>query len=181
MVRFSPLWLFLVFFKFGAGLHYSLLSPLGERVLPLWLVGIVMGSASFIQFAFDVPAGHMLDRLGYRRLMLIGTLIFLVAAVFLTLPFTLGTYLASVFLSIFGWLFFGPGVNAYILSTASKEHSGLFMSLRDISGSLGIVLSSAFLPFVLLLPTWQMGYGCRRPYRRGLHHARVHRHFCDPT
>jgi MFS family permease len=158
IVRFSPLWLFLVFFKFGAGLHYSLLSPLGERVLPLWLAGIVMGLASFFQFALDVPAGKLLDRFGYRRLMLLGTVIFLFAALVLTFPFTLPTYLLSVALSVFGWLFFGPGVNAYLLSTASQKHSGFFMSLRDISGSLGIVLSSGFLPLTLLLPVAQMGW-----------------------
>ncbi len=158
LVRFSPFWLFLVFFKFGAGMHYSLLSPLGERILPLWIVGAAMGAASFVQFVFDVPAGKLLDRFGYKKLLLVGTIIFLFAALCLCFNLTLIGYIASLVLSIFGWLFFGPGSTAYVLSASTKENSGVFMSMHDMAGSLGIVLSSALLSFVLFLPTNQIGW-----------------------
>lgn len=156
--RFLAFWLFLAAFKFGAGLHFSLMSPLGSRVLPVWEVGFVLAAAAFLQFTLDVPAGRLLDRFGYKKLMLVGTVVFVAAALFLTTNFTLVTYLFTIFLSIFGWLFFGPGASAYILSSAPKEHSGVFMSLRDISSSVGIVLSSSVLPFALLLPVWAMGW-----------------------
>ena len=54
--KFFPFWIFLIFFKFGGGLHYSLLSQLGEKFLPLWLVGILIGGSSFVQLLLDVPA-----------------------------------------------------------------------------------------------------------------------------
>lgn len=156
--RFLPFWIFLTFFKFGGGLHYSLVSPLGERLLPLWIVGLLMGGGSLIQLLLDVPAGYLLDRFGYLKLLKVTTFLFLFAAVCLLFGLTEVTYLLSLLMSTFGWLFFGPGVNAYVLSQAPKSHAGKFMSLRDIFGSLGVVLSSAVLPFVLLLSPQQTGY-----------------------
>lgn len=157
-LRFLPFWIFLIFFKFGGGLHYSLISPLGEKILPLWIVGILMGGGSIIQLILDVPAGHILDRYGYRKFLKITTFTFLFAAVAYMVGFTQTTYYISLVLSTFGWLFYGPGVNAYILSHAPKEHAAKFISLRDVFGSVGIVLSSVALPFVLLLSPQYMGY-----------------------
>ncbi|CAN5743503.1 hypothetical protein BH11PAT2_BH11PAT2_00870 [soil metagenome] len=156
-VKFTPFWIFLILFKFAGGLHYSLMSPLGERLMPLWIVGFLMGGASLIQLLLDVPAGRLLDRYGYRKLLGLTTFIFFLGALCLFFKFALITYLASMVLSIFGWLFFGPGINAYILSSAPKESAGKFMSLRDVFGSVGIVLSSTLLPFVLLLSPTHMG------------------------
>lgn len=156
-IKFIPFWLFLIFFKFGGGLHYSLISPLGSRLFPLWLVGILMGGASVIQLLFDVPAGHILDRYGYKRFLKVTTFVFLFAGICLIFGFTKITYLVSIFFSIFGWLFFGPGINAYILSHAPNASAGRFISLRDVFGSVGIVLSSASLPFILILSPQQIG------------------------
>ncbi|MBI2046521.1 MAG: MFS transporter [Parcubacteria group bacterium] len=158
--KFFPFWIFLIFFKFGGGLHYALISPLGEKFLPLWLVGALMGGSSLVQLLLDVPAGHMLDRYGYLRFLKITTFLFLIAALFISYGLTINTYLWSLFFSIFGWLFFGSGVNAYILSHAPRDSAGKFISLRDVAGSIGMMLGSAALPFVLLLaPHYNyMGY-----------------------
>jgi len=39
---YRPFWVFLAIFKFGAGLHFTLLAPLGEQVMPVWIVGILI-------------------------------------------------------------------------------------------------------------------------------------------
>lgn len=158
ILAYSPLWLYMAFFKFGAGLHFSLESPLGARLLPVWAVGLIIGGAAFVQMLFDVPAGTLLDRFGYKKVMLIGTSLFVIGALVLAAPFSVETYLASIAFSIIGWLFFGPGINAYMLSSGLTGGSGTFMSLRDTSCSLGIVLSSAVLPIALLLPVREMGW-----------------------
>lgn len=157
IVAFLPFWIFMIFFKFGGGLHYTLLSPLGEKVLPLWIVGLLVGISSVVQLLLDVPAGRILDRFGYLRFLKITTVMFLIAVSCLLFGFNERIYILSLAISTFGWLFFGPGVSAYILSHAPKDITGKFMSLRDISGSIGIVLSSSILPFVLLLPPQGMG------------------------
>lgn len=156
-ITFVPFWAFLILYKLGGVLHYSLLSPLGERLLPLWVVGTLMGGGSILQLILDVPAGHLLDRFGYLKFLKITTFVFLFAGLALFLNFNTVTYIISLALATFGWLFFGPGVNAYILSHAPKDDAGKFISFRDTFGSLGVVFSSAILGFVLSLETKTMG------------------------
>jgi MFS family permease len=156
--KFLPFWMFLTFFKFAGALHYSLMSPLGEKVLPLWTVGLLVGGCSVIQLLLDVPAGRILDKYGYRRFLKVTTFIFLLAAICFIFGFDKSIYLASLAISAAGWQFYGPGINAYILSQAPKEHAGKFISLRDVFASIGVVLSSAALPFILLVSPEQMGY-----------------------
>lgn len=148
---FLPFWLFLVFYKFALTLHYTLIPILGERILPIWLVGIFFSAESFIQLMFDVPAGHLVDRIGQLRILKIATPIFFISAALLLLPLSIATFAASIVFSVFGWLFLGPGVNAYILAHARKESSGRFISLRDTFFAAGVVLASVALPFVIVL------------------------------
>ncbi len=142
-------WLFLLLFKFGAGLHFVLLSPLGERLMPLWAIGLVMSIASILQLVLDIPAGNLLDRFGYKRILVIATVISVIGAALLFFNFTIFSFLLSIFLMTIGWLFFGPGKNAYSLSHATKKESTKFMAYRDIFTSAGIVLSCILLPFLV--------------------------------
>ncbi|MFA6304382.1 MAG: MFS transporter [Patescibacteria group bacterium] len=156
-IKFIPFWIFLIIYKLGGSLHYSLISPLGERLLPLWIVGLLMGGSSIIQMLLDVPAGHFLDRFGYLKLLKLTTFIFLFAGIAFIFNFTIATYIISLIAATFGWVLFGPGVNAYILSQAPKKNSGTFISFRDIFGSAGVFLASAVLGLVLALTPTTIG------------------------
>jgi MFS family permease len=68
------------------------------------------------------------------------------------------TYVISIVLSTFGWLFFGPGINAYVLSHSNQATAGRFMSLRDVTGSIGVVLSSIVLPLALIMSPTLVGW-----------------------
>ena len=144
-----PFWLYVLFFKFGAGLHYSLLSTLGSQVLPVWAVGLAVGSASFLQLVFDVPAGYALDRFGYVRLLRIFTLVFALGTWALFAGLTLVTFFLTLLLSEAGWLFFGPGTSAYVLSSAPVKTAGKFLGFFHTTTSAGIVLASSTLGFVV--------------------------------
>ena len=50
---FLAFWFFLAFYKFAATLHYSVLAPLGAHLMPLWIVGLLIGGESFFQMVFD--------------------------------------------------------------------------------------------------------------------------------
>lgn len=141
----------MIFFKFGAWLHYTLLAPLGERLMPLWMIGWVMSIASIIQLLLDVPAGKILDRYGYKKMLVIGSLFFVGAVALLFTTISSVTLIISILCATIGRLFFWPWVNAYILSQASSKNSSVFMAYRDISGSIGIVLAALSVPFVLKL------------------------------
>ncbi|MDO8556784.1 MAG: MFS transporter [Nanoarchaeota archaeon] len=150
-LSFFAFWVFCIVFKFGTGLHYTLIAPLGERLLPLWIVGLVMSIASIIQLVLDIPAGNLLDRFGYRNLLAVGTGIFMVA-VLLWLKTDALFFVGSVLLASFGWLFFGPGRNAYVLAHATKQESGKFLGFRDVFSSLGTVLACLTIPFLIVKP-----------------------------
>lgn len=156
-LRFLPFWIFLILFKFAACIHFNLMSPYGETIFPLWFVGLVIGGASLVQLILDVPAGLILDKYGYRKFLIITTILFMVAASFLIFGLNRVTYLITLFTASFGWLFFGPGVNAYVLTHASKDNVGRFLSLRDIFESVGVVLSSVLLVLTLSIPTEFVG------------------------
>lgn len=149
-IFFLPLWLFITFFKIAASLHYTLMSPLGEQFFPVWLVGIIVGACAAIQAILDIPAGRWLDKFGYKRLLIVSNIIFIFASGILLLELNKYTYLISSALSIFGWLFFTPGVVAYILSSFSKKEGGRGVSLRDVFASIGVIISAFVLPLVLL-------------------------------
>jgi len=152
-----PFWLFVFLFKFAAGLHYTLLSPLGERIIPVWIVGIIIGAASLGQLIFDVPAGFILDRFGYIRMLTIGTGIFFLGAVALFFGLTIVTYSITIFFSFLGWLFFGPGINAYTLLQAPQTAGGRYMGIQHASASLGIVCASIALIFLIHAPAIVIG------------------------
>jgi len=151
LLRFLPFWLFLAVFKFGGGLHYTLLVPYGSEFLPIWVVGVLVGTASFVQLVLDIPAGYMLDRYGYLPALRITTFAFLIASICLAVGLTELTFILSLGFGAFGWLFYGPGGSAYILAHTTDAESGRYFSLRDTFASIGIVCASVALPFVILL------------------------------
>ncbi len=151
LMKFMPFWLFLTFFKFGGGLHYTVLAPIGEKLFPIWLVGLMVGISAFAQLLLDIPAGYLLDKYGYKKLLTITTFLFIIASACFLLGFSKFAFLLSLIISTFGWLFFGPGINAYVINQSPKESIGRFISARDVFASIGIVFSSALIPFVVML------------------------------
>lgn len=159
LIALLPLWLFVLFFKFGGALHYTMLSPLGEQVLPVWVVGAVVGGASLLQLLLDVPAGMILDRFGYVRLLRIGTALFTcAAAVFFLFELTPASFVLSVLIATFGWLFFGPGMYAYILAEAPAKDAGAHFGLFHTFDSLGVVFATLMLTFALGLGAQWVGW-----------------------
>ena len=154
---YRPFRIFLAMFKFGAGLHYTLLAPLGEQVMPLWIVGILIGLGSMVQLIFDIPAWYLLDKYGYVRMLKLTTIAFIVAAFCLMFEFTSVTFILTLIFSSFWRLFFGPGANAYTLSEAPKADAGKFISFKETFQSVGIVLASAILAFIIPLPAVFIG------------------------
>lgn len=116
-----------------------------------------MGGGSLLQLSLDVSVGRALDRFGYLRMLKLTTFVFMFAGVALFFNFTVVTYVISLITATFGWLFFGPGINAYTLSLMPRAHAGKFISFRDIFGSLGVVFASAILGFLLRFDVELMG------------------------
>ena len=149
LVSLFPLWVFAFFFKFGGGLHYTLLPTFGEQIFPLWLIGLLIGGSALIQLVLDVPAGYLLDRFGYVKLLILGTSCFAFGALFFVFGLHPWTYLINLVTSAIGWLFFSPGVDAYVLTKAPKAFAGRFMAMRDTVMASGIVVAMSVLILVV--------------------------------
>ncbi len=150
--RFIPFWLFVFFFKIAGAVHYTMFPVLAESVFPVWQVGLIVGGAAGLQMLMDVPAGYLLDRYGYTRLLAYSAAIFCVSAALFLFGVTPLVILASAFLAAFGWVFFNPGVNAYVLVQAQKAFAGRFMALRDMVSSSGTISAMILLPHLLEAP-----------------------------
>jgi MFS family permease len=149
ILKLLPFWTYVLLFKFGAGLHYSLISILGVQIMSPWAVGLAVGGAALLQLVLDVPAGWLLDRLGYVRLLRWSTVAFVLSTAVLFLGLTRLTFGLTLLLSTIGWLFFGPGTSAYVLARAPKESVGQWMGFSSAVASAGIVLATTVLGFVV--------------------------------
>jgi MFS family permease len=145
-------WLFLVFFKLGAGLQYTLLPVLGARVMPIWVVGAIMFVSTSLQIILDIPAGKLLDRFGYKTMLMVGTLGAIIGVMLYFYGINIYTLILSIFLVDFGWLFYTPGGTAYVLSHASKSNSIKFFSYLHVFGAIGIVAGTMLLAFTVNAP-----------------------------
>lgn len=149
LFKLIPFWLFIIFFKSAASLHYTLFPILSERFFPVWVAGALVSLEAFIQMLLDVPAGYFLDRFGYIRSLLFSTSCFLLGVLLFSFGLQPWTILGSLFFSLVGWLFFNPGIDAYILVQTKREFAGRSIALRDITASAGVVIGMTLLPFVL--------------------------------
>jgi len=154
LIALLPFWVYVTFFKLAAGLHYTIFPVLGERILPIWVAGLAIGIGSLIQLIFDVPAGFILDRFGYIRVLLVSSFAFLLGALVFVFNFGIATYFISLAFATAGWLFYTPGINAYTLAKAPAEEGGRYMGLQHACASLGIVLATLVLVFFVHAPVW---------------------------
>ncbi len=154
---FTPFWFFVLLFKLGAGIHYSLIAVLGSRILPLPIVGLCIGLAAFLQVALDVPAGFMLERYGYLHMLRISTICFVIAGLILVLGLIPLTFILSTVLSGLGWLFFTPGLEAYLLAHSPVAIIGRITGLQRTIQAIGMTLAIIGLPYFVQLPSTIVG------------------------
>lgn len=65
---------------------------------------------------------------------------------------TPGVLVLSLAMSVWGWLFFDPGVAAYLLAHTSAGIAGRVMSVRDTVEASGLLISVAGLAWLLAVP-----------------------------
>ena len=152
-----PFWMYSFFFQLAGSLHFIYIPVFGERILPIWAVGFAMGAATLIQLLLDIPAGKFLDRVGYVRMLKVTVMFFLAAAFALMFGLSHVTFFITLVFSALGWLFFGPGSDAYILSTAPRNYTGRYISIGDVARSLGTVVTTVIFALVLDISAQMLG------------------------
>lgn len=151
-------WVFILLFKLAVGIHYAVIGAIGARFLPLWSVGIAVGSMALIECILIIPFGANLHRIGVFRALFLGILATALSAFCLFLPLTPYSYLASAMIAGFGWLFFNPSVDSYLIATAPRSTVGTLLGIRRTMNSLGIALGVLLLPVLVSLPAAYIGF-----------------------
>lgn len=154
--KYLPFFLFLLMFRFGALLHYTILAPLWQQIMPLRIVGLLIWSMSFVQLILDIPAWYLLDRFWYVKILKIATFLFIIASLFLIFDLTVAVFVITLVVWWFGRLLFSPWSIAYILAQSPKEHAGKFISLREIFNSVWVVFCTAIIAFILPWPPFML-------------------------
>ncbi len=142
---FLPFWIFVLLFKLASSTHYAILPVFGERILPIWAVGLVLSVASFVQLPLDLLSGVFLKRLGFLRTLIFSCFAFVFSAGVLIFGLNVTTYLLSVIFATFGWFFFTPALNTYILNHSTDSNTEKLITWRDVSQSSGVFIGASAL------------------------------------
>ncbi|TRD15563.1 MFS transporter [Palleronia caenipelagi] len=122
------------------------------------LIGLVMAVGPVVSGLSGVPAGRLTDRLGARRVMVIGlvqTMLGLLCLAFLPRYFGVGGYVAALITLTPAFQLFLAANNTAVLADASKEQRGRLSGLLGLSRNLGLMTGASAMStlFVFILGT----------------------------
>lgn len=129
------------------GAFYILLVPLplylAKVGLPEWQIGIILGAFGVASLFLRPLAGVLADRWGYRRVMLAGTVAFIVGVV--------GTSLATSPILLFGlrvlqtagYVAFTTAATALVADLASPDRRGAALAVFGIAANVAMTLTPA--------------------------------------
>lgn len=135
----------LILYAMKPALSYALLDT---AALPLFL-GIMVGAFALPALLLALPAGHAIDRAGYRVALVVGPLIIVAAA--LLAAFGRGTIVALLVAAVLlglGHLVSAVGQQAMIASNTSRSRIDSMFGFYTFAVALGQTLG----PLLLLLP-----------------------------
>lgn len=149
----------LLFFIFG------LMSWINAILIPYFKIACELNHAQSLLVAFvfyiayfvmAIPAGHLLERVGFKKGMMIGfwimafgALIFVPAA----LTRTYGMFLFGLFSIGTGLAILQPAANTYITMLGSKERAAQRMSIMGVCNKTAGILAPLLLAAAILRPT----------------------------
>lgn len=140
----APLWILFIN-TFTMAIGFFMLIPLLAKylleglLLPVTIVGIIVGVRSFFQQGFMLAGGFISDRIGYKSVICWGVLIRAVG--FILFGFVDGTLMlivAAVFSGLGGALFH-PSSYAYYTVLSTEENRATIYSIRDMLSNVGFI------------------------------------------
>jgi EmrB/QacA subfamily drug resistance transporter len=110
------------------------------------LVGIVLSVGPFVAALTGVPAGRIADRVGARRMTLVGLLAMTAGCLTLAvLPetFGIGGYIAPMVVVTLGYALFQTANNTVVMANVQPEQRGVVSGLLNLSRNLGLITGAS--------------------------------------
>ena len=117
-------------------------------------IGLVMSIGPGVAALVGLPAGRLVDSLGYSRVMIVGLIGITVGAALMTvLPgwFGTGGYIGGLALTTAGYALFQAANNTAVMASATKERRGLTSALLGLSRNLGLITGASAMGAVFAL------------------------------
>lgn len=117
-------------------------------------LGLVMSTGPLVAALSGVPAGHLVDRFGARRITLFGLLTMLGGCGGLALlPISLGVlgYVMAIVTTTTGYALFQAANNTQVMVGVAAEQRGLISGLLNLSRNLGLITGTAAMGAVFAL------------------------------
>jgi EmrB/QacA subfamily drug resistance transporter len=126
----------------------------GALALDAARVGLVMSSGPIVAALTGAPAGHLVDRFGASRMVVLGLLGMLTGSVLLpVLPTGLGVpgYIAPLVLITAGYALFQAANNTAVMANIRPEQRGVISGLLNLSRNLGLITGASLMGAVFAL------------------------------
>jgi EmrB/QacA subfamily drug resistance transporter len=126
----------------------------GALALDAARVGLVMSSGPIVAALTGAPAGHLVDRFGASRMVVLGLLGMLTGSVLLpVLPTGLGVpgYIAPLVLITAGYALFQAANNTAVMANIRPEQRGVISGLLNLSRNLGLITGGSLMGAVFAL------------------------------
>lgn len=110
------------------------------------LTGVIMSVGPLIAAIAGVPAGYMIDRLGARRMMIVGLFGITISTLMLALlPESLGilTYILPIMMLTAFYALFQAANNTVVMTSISPDQRGVISGMLNLSRNLGLITGAS--------------------------------------
>ncbi|MBS4208864.1 MFS transporter [Bacillus sp. FJAT-50079] len=140
----APLWILFIN-TFTMAIGFFMLIPLLAKylleglILPVTLVGIIVGVRGFFQQGLMLAGGFVSDRLGYKTVICWGVFIRAIGFILFGFVESVPLLLIAAVLSGLGGAFFHPSSFALYTIISTKENRATVYSIRDMLSNVGFI------------------------------------------
>lgn len=135
---------------------------------PAWM-GLAMAAGPAVAAITGIPAGYLTDRLGTRRLTLVGIGTMLCAALWLSQVSGLIAYIAALTVLTAGYSLFQAANNTAVMSDVPATCRGTVAGLLNLSRNLGLIFGASVLGAVFARSSSDVTQATPQTVTAGLH------------
>ncbi len=138
----------------------------GALALDTARVGLVMSSGPIVSALTGLPAGHIVDRFGAQRMIIVGLIGIMTGSCILSmLPATFGVagYIAPIIVITAGYSLFQAANNSAVMTDIHPEQRGVVSGMLNLSRNLGLITGASAMGAVFAIAAKTIDSAAVRP------------------